>query len=791
MLLARVRASRIQPRLEPGTAPGAPPAVGVAVSRSAAVGFPTSRSRRRLLAAEESEHGEHAAVVVLGARQVELLENCLHGTFDRARAEVELPGDCSVRATLGDQGEDVALPLGELVERGAAVAADKAPDHVGIEGGAAAGDALDRAHELGHVTDTVLEQIADSRRVVTDELEQVGGLEVLRENEHRDRAMSTPDLGGRDEAVVRVPGRHAHVDDRNVRIEGAHLQQQVVSITGATDHRVAGVLQERGYALAEQGVVVGDDDAQRSSAFRFVSCGCSVGCGHDGRRWYGPMIADAPILQRVEHEIARILAETDAPVEVYEATLEAIGRSLGWGVGAVWELGREDGRLHCVCGWHAGEGAPEFEALTEELALEPGEGLPGRVLATGKPAWIVDAPADANFPRAHVARRAGLHAAFGFPLRSPRGIVGVMEFFSRDRLAPDEHLLETMRMLGSQVGQFVARRQAEADVRASESRLRAMLASALDAVVTMDHRGRVLGWNHAAETTFGYRADEAVGRDMAELIVPPALRDAHRRGLARFVETEHPVILDRRLELTGLHKNGTEFPVELTITRIGLPGQPTFTGYLRDITNRKEAEAKLRASRARLVEVGDAERRRIQRNIHDGAQQRLTSVLLSLGRLRENAAGDRALLDRAIDELATGLKDLRELASGLHPAVLAERGLVPALEALALRAPIPVELAAVPDRRLREPVEVGAYYVVAEALANVQKHAGAGRVVVTVAVEDAVVTVEVADDGAGGADPEGEGLRGLVDRVEALGGSLELESPSGRGTRVTARLPLQ
>jgi PAS domain S-box-containing protein len=551
---------------------------------------------------------------------------------------------------------------------------------------------------------------------------------------------------------------------------------------------VAAVLQEGGDALAKQGIVVGYDDAQPRGFFLFASYGCSVTGGHDTR----VMIADAPALQRVEHEIARILTETDAPVEVYAATLEAIGRALGWEVGAVWELRRDDERLHCVRGWHAGRGAPEFEALSEQLALEPGEGLPGRVLSTGEPTWIVDAPADGNFPRAHAARRSGLHAAFGFPLRSPRGIVGVMEFFSRERREPDDQLLETMGVLGSQVGQFVARRQAEAEVRASESRLRAMLASALDAVVTMDHTGRVLGWNHAAETTFGYRADEAVGRDMADLIVPPSLRGLHRKGLARFLETEHAVILDRRLELIGLHKNGTEFPVELTITRIGLPGPPTFTGYLRDITERKQAEANLRASRARLVEVADAERRRIQRNIHDGAQQRLTSVLLSLGRIRETAdGGDGALVDRAIDELTTGLQDLRELASGLHPSVLSERGLVAALEALALRAPVPVELAEVPDRRLPEQVEVGAYYVVAEALANVHKHAGARRVVVTATVDEAGLLVEVVDDGSGGADPEGEGLRGLLDRVEALGGSLEVDSEAGRGTRVTARLPLE
>ena len=117
------------------------------------------------------------------------------------------------------------------------------------------------------------------------------------------------------------------------------------------------------------------------------------------------MIVDASALQRVEHEIARILAETEAPVEVYEAALEAIGRALGWQVGAVWELRRDDERLHCVRSWHEGEGAPEFETLTEQLALAPGEGLPGRVVSSGEPVWIADAPADANFPRAQAARR--------------------------------------------------------------------------------------------------------------------------------------------------------------------------------------------------------------------------------------------------------------------------------------------------------------------------------------------------------------------------------------------------
>jgi len=504
----------------------------------------------------------------------------------------------------------------------------------------------------------------------------------------------------------------------------------------------------------------------------------------------GARFADTLDLQRVEHAVARILAETDRPVEAYASALEAIGSSLGWELGAVWEVGPDDTRLRCRRIWHAGDGAPEFEALSERISLAAGDGLPGRVLASGEPIWIVDAPEDGNFPRASVARRAGLHAAFGFPLLSARGVVGVMEFFCRELREPDDGLLETMRELGSQVGQFVARRQAEEAVRTSESQLRAMLETALDAVVTMDHRGNVIGWNHAAETTFGRRLDEVVGQEMAELIVPPSLRAAHRKGLARFLETEQAVVLDKRVELTAMHKNGTEFPVELTITKIPLPGPPTFTGYLRDITERKQAEADLRASRARLVEVADAERLRIQRNLHDGAQQRLTAVLLNLGRLRESTGARNELLEDSIDELAAGLKEIRELASGLHPSVLSERGLARALEAAALRAPVPIDLEVELQQPLGERIEAAAYFVVAEGLANVHKHAHASRVSVRVTAEDARLVVEVRDDGAGGADEEGGGLRGLSDRVEALGGQLVLTSPQGGGTSLSAYLPL-
>lgn len=166
--------------------------------------------------------------------------------------------------------------------------------------------------------------------------------------------------------------------------------------------------------------------------------------------------------------------------------------------------------------------------------------------------------------------------------------------------------------------------------------LEAMLASSLDAVVTIDAEGRVLTFNRAAEETFGYSAAEALGRDVAELIIPAALRDRHYGALARHLETGERTILERRVELMGMRADSSEFPVELTVTRVPIDGPPTFTAYLRDISERKRAESDLRASRARVVESGDRERRRIERNLHDGAQGRLLAIAFDAQRARED-----------------------------------------------------------------------------------------------------------------------------------------------------------
>jgi signal transduction histidine kinase len=202
----------------------------------------------------------------------------------------------------------------------------------------------------------------------------------------------------------------------------------------------------------------------------------------------------------------------------------------------------------------------------------------------------------------------------------------------------------------------------------------------------------------------------------------------------------------------------------------------------------------LRASRERMLRVGLEERRRLERNLHDGAQQRLVSLALSLrvarSKLRQDPAGAETLLAEAGDELDSALEELRELARGLHPAVLSERGLRTAIETLALRAPLPVRLGAVPTERLPEAIELAAYFVVSEALTNVAKYADATLATVSVERHNGRVVVAVADDGVGGADPtRGSGLRGLADRMAVLEGRLEVESEPGRGTTVKASIP--
>ncbi|MGN9909846.1 DUF4118 domain-containing protein [Phytohabitans sp. LJ34] len=208
-----------------------------------------------------------------------------------------------------------------------------------------------------------------------------------------------------------------------------------------------------------------------------------------------------------------------------------------------------------------------------------------------------------------------------------------------------------------------------------------------------------------------------------------------------------------------------------------------------------ESRTQLAASRARVIAATDATRRRLERDLHDGAQQRLVSLALELRQVESavpaDLAGLRTDLDRMAGDLTDALDELRELSRGIHPVILSEGGLGPALRTIARRAAVPVELDVRTTSRFPEPVEVAAYYVVSEAVTNTTKHAAATHVQVTLDASGGTLTLRVHDDGAGGADPaHGSGLTGLRDRVEALGGAIHVTSPPGAGTTVDVSLPL-
>ncbi len=642
---------------------------------------------------------------------------------------------------------------------------------------------------------------------------------------------------------------------------------------------------------------------------------------------------DAAALLRTEHAVARVLADAEDEACAYPELLAAIGESLGWRAGALWVEDPSGGAP-----WRA-------ETWPESARFEGSEpsALAARVLAGGGPAWD--------------------EGGFCFAIHSAGTVLGAISFATGEAGHPDAALLETMTSLGGRIGHCVERWRAEIRLRDSDARKGAIIDAAFDCIITMDSAGRVVEVNQATERTFGYRAEEMIGRDLAALIIPPDLREAHRRGVGRYVATGHSSMVGHPVELPAMRADGSEFPVEIAITRPRIPGPPMFTGYLRDVTERKrdeealrmlaeeqaalrrvattvaseaeqervfalvteevghllgahtsnmlryeadgtatvigawstrgvghmpvgqalaldgptvaariresghaervesfdgmpgttaeivrslgfrsavgapitftgdvwgavivstvedrpfehgaeqrladfaalvglalanaEAREQLRASRARIVQAGDDERRRLERNLHDGAQQRLVALSLTL-RLAEMRmlAGDPGageLVRQANGELADALEELRELARGIHPAILTDRGLAPALEMLAGRASIPVEVRAEIEERLPGPVEAAAYYLVAEALTNASKHAQASAGHVIVGREDGFAVIEVADDGVGGADERlGSGLRGLCDRVEALGGRLDVESPAGSGTRLRARIP--
>ena len=347
-----------------------------------------------------------------------------------------------------------------------------------------------------------------------------------------------------------------------------------------------------------------------------------------------------------------------------------------------------------------------------------------------------------------------------------------------------------------------------AQLRASEARLRALMANVPGAIYRCapDRDWTMELISDEIERISGYPPGDFIDNAVRTYasVIHPDDREEVEDAVFEACDAKRPFVLEYRVERAD---GGLTWVLERGQLVHGTNGRTWLDGAIFDISARREAEAErrqkeaeqarvseLRASRARIIEATDAARRKIERDLHDGAQQEFIAVALALRMVVEDLqrAGSpvETLAREALTELETAIEGLRQIAQGIHPAVLSERGLAQAVEALAARMPMPVALREAPSERLPDPVEAAFYYVIAESLTNTYKHAGASSVAVRIARRDGRAWAEVSDDGRGGAIlGAGSGLTGLIDRIEALDGRLDVESRRGDGTTVRAEVP--
>jgi PAS domain S-box-containing protein len=341
-----------------------------------------------------------------------------------------------------------------------------------------------------------------------------------------------------------------------------------------------------------------------------------------------------------------------------------------------------------------------------------------------------------------------------------------------------------------------------------ESLLRSLMTNVPGAIYRceVDADWTMLGIGDDIERITGYPASDLIasaGRSFSSIIHPADLDRVHGE-CRRAIAADRSFALEYRVARVG---GGWRWVLDRGVRTVDRDGHEWLDGIIFDITERRAAEealrardaeavriAELQASRVRIIAAADDARRRLARDLHDGAQQRLLSALLRLSLVERRLRADDAvigLVREARAELDAGLADLRELARGIHPAVLTDHGLSAAVRALADRCGLPVELHDDLARRLDPAIEAALYYTVAEALTNVVRYADASSATVSLLRADGWAVAEITDDGCGGADQRrGSGLRGLTDRLGAFQGRLELESPPGCGTRLRARVPL-
>jgi PAS domain S-box-containing protein len=538
-------------------------------------------------------------------------------------------------------------------------------------------------------------------------------------------------------------------------------------------------------------------------------------------------------------EVAVAANESSTVEYALQLGLDRVCAHTGWPVGHVYLPARDSpDELVPTALWHLEDAArfQEFRSATEATRLAKGVGLPGRVLASGKPLWINDVTKDPNFPRARLAQDIGVRAGFAFPVLVGSEVVAVMEFFSAEPEEPNEPLLDVMANIGAQLGRVIERRRAEEALEETKEHYRTIIETANDAFIAIDTSGEITDWNDQAEAIFGWSREEALGLALTETIIPPEYREGHTKGLQRFLATGEGTVLYQTLELTALHREGHEFPVELTIWPVRVGRTTRFNAFVREITERKRAEAEREGLLAREREQNERLREldRLKDDIIASVSHELRTPLTSirgyLDLLREGEADQltseqRSFLD--VVDRNTGrllrLGDLLFLAqvdTGKIPLKASEFDLpelvqecVEAARPLAERERVDVTL-----QVERLPALSGDRARLAQLIDNLISNAlkftpVGGRVEITTLPSNGHGLIEVSDTGVGipvaeqerlferffrtasareGAF-EGTGLGLSIAKAiaDAHGGTISVESEEGQGTTVRVALPLE
>jgi len=316
------------------------------------------------------------------------------------------------------------------------------------------------------------------------------------------------------------------------------------------------------------------------------------------------MVRDLTQMKRSEQErrffefMFKLIGEAEDSHAVLTAAVQTICHFTRCGMGQVWLPAGEV--LVCSPSWYfSGYGFEKLHAASEQLDYERGEGFPGLAWATGQPQLLTDVRDPERFDRAVQAQRAGVREAMAVPVMGAAGAVAVLELFVTHERAGEPGRMERIAKVAAELGPLVERRRSEEALRASEQRFRAVTDAAVDAIVSADSFGRLLSWNSGAERMFGWRAEEVVGRPLT-VIIPERLRALHEAGITRVRQTGHSKLAGSVVELIGLHRDGSEFPIELSVGAWNGPDGLAFSGVIRDITERKQAEAAVAAANREL-----------------------------------------------------------------------------------------------------------------------------------------------------------------------------------------------